>query len=49
MRTLLKILISGLLLVLMVAVGAEVVALHRAAVAPGAPAAPVIVRKAPDL
>ena len=49
MRTLLKILISGLLLVLMVAVGAEVVALHRAAVAPGALAAPVIVRKAPDL
>ncbi|MDO7852182.1 hypothetical protein [Hymenobacter convexus] len=50
MRTLLKILISGLLLVLMVAVGAEVVALHHNALPDPDPlAAPVVVRKAPGV
>ncbi|MBF9140645.1 hypothetical protein [Hymenobacter properus] len=45
-----KILVPGLLLVLAAAVGAEVVALHRAALPASAPlAAPVVVRKAPDL
>jgi hypothetical protein len=49
-RILLKILVPGLLLVLAAAVGAEVVALHRAALpAPGPLVAPVVVRKAPDL
>ena len=47
MRILLRILIGGLLLVLAVALGAEVVALHRATLAPAVPAAPVVVRKAP--
>ena len=46
MRTLLKILLSGLLLVLLVALGTEVVALHRSAPALLAQAAPpVVVRK----
>jgi len=49
-RILLKILIPGLLLVLALAVGAEVVALHRAARPAQVPlVAPVVVRKAPDL
>ena len=46
MRTLLKILLSGLLLVLLVALGTEVVALHRSALPLFAQTAPpVVVRK----
>ncbi|MCC3152491.1 hypothetical protein Q3A66_05590 [Hymenobacter sp. BT770] len=48
MQNLLKVLLCGLLLLLAVALGTEVVALHRSQV-PGSPkpAAPVVVRKAP--
>ncbi|GAB3588371.1 hypothetical protein [Hymenobacter daeguensis] len=46
MRILLKILLSSLLLVLIIAVGTEVVALHRGPVPPlDQTAAPVVVRK----
>ena len=46
MRILLKILLSSLLLVLIVALGTEVVALHRNALPPPAPGTPpVVVRK----
>ena len=46
MRILLKILISGLLLLLVLAVGTEVVALHRRARPTVAPLAhPIVVRK----
>ncbi|MBH8569148.1 hypothetical protein KB206_09660 [Microvirga sp. STS02] len=45
MRTLLKILLGSLLLVLIVALGTEVVALHRIAPALTAQTAPVVVRK----
>ena len=46
-RILLKILFTGLLLLLLVALGTEVVALHRAsAPEPPYPTAPVLVRKA---
>ena len=46
MRTLLKIVIAGLLLLLMVALGTEVVALHRGALAPVPLSThPVVVRK----
>ena len=46
MRILLKIAITGLLLLLMVALGTEVVALHRGALAPVPLSAhPVVVRK----
>ncbi|GAB3847388.1 hypothetical protein GCM10028822_08740 [Hymenobacter terrigena] len=44
MHTLLKILLSSLLLVLLVALGTEVVALHRIAL-PGQTTPPVVVRK----
>ena len=47
MRTALKILFTGLLLLLVLAIGAEVVALHRSALAPTVhPAHPLVVRKA---
>ena len=47
MRTLLKIVIAGLLLLMVVALGTEVVALHRGALAPVSLSAhPVVVRKA---
>ena len=47
MRILLIILFTGLLLMLMVAVGAEVVALHRgSASVPSSPTTPIVVRKA---
>ena len=47
MRTALKILFTGLLLLLVLAIGAEVAALHRGALAPTAhPAPPLVVRKA---
>lgn len=46
MRTLLKILLGSLLLVLLVALGTEVVALHRSALPlPGQTAPPMVVRK----
>ncbi len=45
MPTLLKILFAALLLVLLVALGAEVVALHRPRAGRAAPAVPVVVRK----
>ncbi|MBO2010950.1 hypothetical protein [Hymenobacter negativus] len=46
MRILLKILLSSLLLVLIIAVGTEVVALHRTALSPlDQHAPPVVVRK----
>ncbi|MDB5268923.1 MAG: hypothetical protein JWP58_1963 [Hymenobacter sp.] len=44
MRTLLKILLGSLLLVLLVALGTEVVALHRIAL-PNQSVSPVVVRK----
>ena len=47
MRILLIILFTGLLLMLMVAVGAEVVALHRGSeLVPSSPTSPIVVRKA---
>ena len=47
MRILLIILFTGLLLMLVVAVGAEVVALHRGpASGPPSPTTPIVVRKA---
>ncbi|MBU6121681.1 hypothetical protein [Hymenobacter siberiensis] len=46
MRTLLKILLGSLLLLLLVALGTEVVALHRSALPlPGLTAPPMVVRK----
>ena len=46
MRTLLKIVFAGLLLLLVLALGTEVVALHRGALAPVSLSAhPVVVRK----
>ena len=48
MRILLKILLGSLLLVLIVALGTEVVALHRSALPlPSQTAQPVVVRKSP--
>ena len=47
MRTLLKIVFAGLLLLLVLALGTEVVALHREALAPVSLSVhPVVVRKA---
>ena len=50
MRNLIKFLVTVLLLVLVVAVGTEVVALHHSPTTdPDAPVAPVVVRKAAGL